>query len=91
MYIVRIHMFIYIYTHIYIVQKRPSHPIPRLCHAYKVDTSPTFQHYHAEKIGYTTPKNFNLEGSCQSSVDFLSSFFSPLLLLVEVLLQKFLK
>ena len=52
-YIVRIHMFIY--TYVYIVQKRPSQPFPRPCHAHKVDTSPAFQQYHAEEIGYTTP------------------------------------
>ena len=36
-YIVRIRIFIY--TYVYIVQKRPSPPIPRTCHAQKVDTS----------------------------------------------------
>ena len=40
-YIVRIHMFIY--TYVYIVQKRPSQPIPRPCHAHKVDTSPAIR------------------------------------------------
>ena len=58
-YIIRILMFIYRY--VYIVQKRPSPPIPRLCHAHKVDTSPAFQQYHAEEIGYTTPIIFNCE------------------------------
>ena len=37
-YIICIHMFIYTYVHI--VQKRPYLPIPRPCHAHKVDTSP---------------------------------------------------
>ena len=56
-YIVRIHMFIY--TYVYIVQTRPFPPIPRSCHAHKVDISPAFQQYHAEEIGYTTPIIFN--------------------------------
>ena len=33
----------FIYTNIYIVQKRPSPPIPRPCHAHKVDTSPAIR------------------------------------------------
>ena len=49
----------FIYTYLYIVQKRPSPPIPRPCHGHKVDTSPAFQQYHAEEIGYTTPLIFN--------------------------------
>ena len=51
----------FIYTYVYIIQKRPSPPIPLPCHAHKVDTSPAFQQYHAEKIGYTTPIIFNWE------------------------------
>ena len=49
----------FIYTYVYMVQKRPSLPIARPCHAPKVDTSPAFQQYHAEEIGYTTPIIFN--------------------------------
>ena len=41
MYIQFVYMFIY--TYVYIVQKRPSPPIPRPCHAHKVDTSPTIR------------------------------------------------
>ena len=51
----------FIYTYVYIVQKRPSPPIPRPCHAHKVDTSPAFQQYHTVEIGYTTPLTFNWE------------------------------
>ena len=40
-YLVHIHMFIY--TNVYIVQKRPSPPIPRPCQANKVDTSPAIR------------------------------------------------
>ena len=46
-------------TYVYIVKKRPSPPIPRPCHAHKVDTSPAFQQYHAEEIGNITPIIFN--------------------------------
>ena len=49
-YIVRIHMFIY--TYVYIVQKRPSPPIPRPCHAHKVDTSPAIR----RRFSDITPK-----------------------------------
>ena len=49
-YIVRIHMFIY--TNVYIVQKRPSPPIPRPCHALKVDTSPAIR----RRFSNITPK-----------------------------------
>ena len=58
-YIVRLHMFIY--TYVYIVQKRLSPPITWPCHAHKVDTSPAFRQYHAEDILYTTPIIFNWE------------------------------
>ena len=40
-YIVRIHMFIY--TYVSIVQKQPSPPIRRHCHAHKGDTSPAIR------------------------------------------------
>ena len=55
------HTPMYIYTYVYVVQKRPSTPIPRSCHAHKVDTSPAFKQYHAEEIGYTTTIIFNWE------------------------------
>ena len=58
-YVVRLHMFIY--TYVYIVQKRLSAPIPRPCHAHKVDTSQAFQQYHAKETSYTMPINFNWE------------------------------
>ena len=47
--------------HVYIVQKWPSPSHSRPCNAYKVDTSPAFQQYHSEEIGYTTPIIFNWE------------------------------
>ena len=37
------HIPIYIYTYVYVVQKRRSTPIPRRCHAHKVDTSPAIR------------------------------------------------
>ena len=49
----------FIYTCVYLVQKRPSPPIPRPCQANKVDTSPALQKYHAEEIGYATPLIFH--------------------------------
>ena len=52
-------VYMFIYTYVYIVQKRPSQPIPRPCHTHKLDTSPAFQQYLAEEIGYTTPIIFN--------------------------------
>ena len=58
-YIAHIPMYIYTYVYVYVVQKRPSTPIPRPCHAHKVDTSPAFHQYHAEEIGYTTTVIFN--------------------------------
>ena len=49
-YIVRIHKFIY--TYVYIVQKRPSPTIPRPCQAHKVDISSAIRlrltKYHTE-------------------------------------------
>ena len=49
----------FIYTYVYIVQKQPSMPIPRPCHAHKVDTSLAIQQYHTEEINYTTTIIFN--------------------------------
>ena len=36
------HIPMYIYTYVYVVQKRPSNTIPRPCDSHKVDTSPAF-------------------------------------------------
>ena len=49
-YIVYIHMFIH--TFAYIDKNRPSPPIPRLCHAHKVDTSPEIR----RRFSNITPK-----------------------------------
>ena len=38
----------YIYTCVYVVQKRPSMQIPWPCHDHKVDTLPAFNQYHAK-------------------------------------------
>ena len=43
------HIPMYIYTNVYVIQKRLSTPYL----AHKVDTSPAFHQYHAEEIGYT--------------------------------------
>ena len=51
----------FIYTYVYIIQKRLSPHIPRPCRAHKVDTSPAFKQYQAEEIGHTTPVIFNWE------------------------------
>ena len=58
-----------------IVQKLPSPPIPRPCHAHKLYASPAFQQYHAEEIGHTTPIIFNQVTQHLTSVPKLFSIF----------------
>ena len=62
-YIVRIHVFVY--TYVCIVQKRPSHPIPRPCHAHKADTSPAIR----LRFSNITPKKSAIRGQwiCSSA------------------------
>ena len=55
------HIPMYINTYVCVVLKLASKPIPRPCHAHKVDTSPAFYKYHAEEIGYTTTIIFDWE------------------------------
>ena len=73
------------YTYVHIVQKRASMPIPRPCHAHKVDTSPAFHQYHAEEIGFTTTIIFNWDvtllrmqnsNTSDAIMEFLDSVYS---------------
>ena len=51
---------------VYIVQKRPSPPIPRPCHPHKVDTSPAIP----RRVSNITPKK-----SATPRLQFLTGMF----------------